>query len=103
MNDDKLWRLFVIPLTGLGLIVIALGTFHYLVDIGPNKCQMTFMFEYPIYMKLDLPHHVKNRSPQYQLYAYSEGTYTSKGEIISWYLCQKCRVLAIGDIWEDIY
>ena len=79
-NDDKLWMLFVIPLSGLGLIVIALGTYHYLWDIGSNKCQMTYMYEYPVYTKLNLPNYVTKNSPQYQLYAYSEGSYTSKGE-----------------------
>ena len=81
MNDGKLWRLFVIPLTGVGLIVIALGIYHYLVDIGPNKCDMTYMYEYPIYTKLKLPNYVTTNSPQYQLYAYSEGSYTSKGKL----------------------
>ena len=79
INDDKIWRLFVIPLTSMGLIIIALGTYHYLLDIGPNKCVMTYMFEYPVYTKLSLPNRVIKNSPQYQLYAYSEGSYTTKG------------------------
>ena len=78
MNDSKLWKLWVFPLSALGLFTIAVGLLAYLVDIGPNKCQMTYMFEYPIYTRLRLPAATADRFPQYRLYAYSEGAYTDQ-------------------------
>jgi len=61
-----------------GMTIIAIGLYSYLLDIGPNHCEMTYMFEYPIFTKLRLPNSVKNLYPQYDLYAYSEGAYTKR-------------------------
>ena len=76
--DDKSWRLWVLPCSILGLVFIFTGLYSYLVDIGPNKCEMTYMFEYPVYTKLKLPARIQRNYPQYALYAYSEGSYTYK-------------------------
>ena len=77
MNEQKLFQLWVYLISILGFLFISLGLYDYLIDIGPNKCEMTYMYEYPTYTKLPLPPPLSHAFPQYALYAYSEGKYTA--------------------------
>lgn len=40
----------------------------------PNQCSMTYMFEHPQYIKVDLPIEMGNEFSRYNLYVYSEGS-----------------------------
>ncbi|NWY02733.1 PGAP1 deacylase, partial [Nothoprocta ornata] len=40
-----------------------------------NRCGMTYMFEYPEYLKIKLPKKTARRYPAYELYLYGEGNY----------------------------
>ncbi len=69
--DEKpkslLWLIML--LTGL----FALGAKDYLLDLEPNGCAMTYMFEYPRYVPVRLKEDVAGRFPKYGLYVYGEG------------------------------
>ncbi|NXG27766.1 PGAP1 deacylase, partial [Dromaius novaehollandiae] len=40
-----------------------------------NRCSMTYMYEYPEYLKIKLPKKTARRYPAYELYLYGEGNY----------------------------
>ena len=44
----------------------------------PNRCDMTYMYEYPQYIPIKLSEIVKQRFPKYQLYVYGEGKSSEK-------------------------
>ncbi|KAG8230005.1 hypothetical protein J437_LFUL008446 [Ladona fulva] len=70
-------NLFVI-LSAVLFLGFLLGTVDYLVNHEENKCEMTYMFEYPQYVRIVLPSEVAQSYPRYNLYAYGEGKYTEK-------------------------
>lgn len=45
-----------------------------------NRCSMTYMFEYPEYLKIKLPKKVVRHYPMYELYLYGEGTYAEENK-----------------------
>lgn len=55
-------------LTGLFLY----GLYDYAVDLEDNRCSMTFMYEYPQYIKI-MTFHSNQNAKFYDLYAYGEG------------------------------
>ncbi|KAG1705468.1 GPI inositol-deacylase [Nymphon striatum] len=50
------------------------GCYDFLTNYEVNKCQMTYMFEYPDYIKIPLRHDTQIRFPKYNLYVYGEGS-----------------------------
>ncbi|XP_022198883.2 GPI inositol-deacylase isoform X2 [Nilaparvata lugens] len=69
-----------------GLIAVCLSIFllylvglkGYLKIYRDNKCEMTYMFEYPQYVRISLPLNVSFQFRRYGLFAYSEGRYTER-------------------------
>ncbi|RZB38772.1 GPI inositol-deacylase [Asbolus verrucosus] len=53
-----------------------LGLLTFISDHEENKCDMTFMFEYPQFVKIF--NEIDEKYPKYGLYAYSEGRLTEK-------------------------
>lgn len=70
-------NLFVI-ISGVLFLGFLMGTVDYLVNHEENRCEMTYMFEYPQYVRIVLPIPVAQNFPRYKLYAYGEGQYTEK-------------------------
>ncbi|VVD00800.1 unnamed protein product [Leptidea sinapis] len=77
MNNLKFLGTSVFQL--LSLIFVALyflGIFNMNFSDRNNYCAMTYMFEYPQFVRISLPEN--KQYPQYGLYAYSEGRFTEK-------------------------
>ncbi|XP_018322176.1 GPI inositol-deacylase [Agrilus planipennis] len=55
-----------------------LGILVFLSDKKENKCEMTYMFEYPQFVKISISPTVDHLNEQYGLYAYSEGRLTER-------------------------
>uniref|UniRef100_A0A8C3K2S9 GPI inositol-deacylase n=1 Tax=Calidris pygmaea TaxID=425635 RepID=A0A8C3K2S9_9CHAR len=45
-----------------------------------NRCSMTYMYEYPEYLKIKLPKKTARRYPVYELYLYGEGNYAEENK-----------------------
>lgn len=63
--DLKPTGVFYISLTLSGLFM--LGLYDFVVEKEPNKCAMSYMYEYPQFINLNASH------PKYSLFAYGEG------------------------------
>ncbi|KZC05018.1 GPI inositol-deacylase, partial [Dufourea novaeangliae] len=55
-----------------------LGVARYVTDFEENTCDMTYMFEYPQYVRISLGNEIEEQYPRYGLYAYGEGFVTEK-------------------------
>lgn len=62
------------------LLVLAFiqGIQRFVFDLEDNKCEMTFMFEYPQYVKLNLKELSSTKFPHYNLFVYGEGEQATK-------------------------
>ncbi|XP_078083843.1 GPI inositol-deacylase [Mustelus asterias] len=58
---------------GFLLTLVSLGIWDVLFVYEENKCSMTYMFEYPEYIKIKLPNKLTSKYPSYGLYLYGEG------------------------------
>ncbi|XP_066254191.1 GPI inositol-deacylase [Euwallacea similis] len=64
-------------LTVFATLFYIAGLAFFLTDHEPNdKCEMTYMFEYPQYVRIH--HELDEQYPKYGLYAYGEGRTTKK-------------------------
>ncbi|KAJ9584662.1 hypothetical protein L9F63_020987, partial [Diploptera punctata] len=68
---------FVI-LSGLIFVTFILGFHNFMTNNEENGCEMTFMFEYPQFVRIALPLVVARNYSRYGLYAYGEGHYTER-------------------------
>ncbi|XP_063979734.1 GPI inositol-deacylase [Diachasmimorpha longicaudata] len=59
-------------------VIYALGGLRYVSHLDENTCDLTYMFEYPQYVRIELDDKVEKRHPRYGLYAYGEGFVTDK-------------------------
>uniref|UniRef100_A0A8B9IJP1 GPI inositol-deacylase n=1 Tax=Anser cygnoides TaxID=8845 RepID=A0A8B9IJP1_ANSCY len=57
-----------------------LGVRDVLFLYEENRCSMTYMFEYPEYLKIKLPKKTARRYPAYELYLYGEGNYAEENK-----------------------
>ena len=48
------------------------------MNIEDNRCEMTWMYEYPEYLRVPLGKKIAKRFPSYKLYLYGEGEYTDR-------------------------
>ncbi|KAH9519755.1 hypothetical protein Btru_070832 [Bulinus truncatus] len=61
------------------LSVICLGFYDYLTHFEENGCEMTYMYEYPKYVNIELSQEKnENDFPHYSLYIYGEGDYANQ-------------------------
>ncbi|XP_037095386.1 GPI inositol-deacylase [Syngnathus acus] len=63
---------------GFALGLVALGVREVLTGFEENRCSMTYMFQYPEYLRVPLPRRVTRQYPAYGLYLYGEGAYTQE-------------------------
>ncbi|ESP03848.1 hypothetical protein LOTGIDRAFT_110439 [Lottia gigantea] len=63
--------LFIVGLVGVGI-------FDYVKLHEENGCEMTWMYEYPEYLKVDVGRKVSEAYPKYNLYLYGEGSYAGR-------------------------
>ncbi|KAH0560113.1 GPI inositol-deacylase [Cotesia glomerata] len=54
------------------------GVANYVTDLKQNNCDMTYMFEYPQYVRIKLDNEIENKFNKFGLYAYGEGYATEK-------------------------
>ncbi|KFV63010.1 GPI inositol-deacylase, partial [Dryobates pubescens] len=57
-----------------------LGVRDVLFFYEENRCSMTYMYEYPEYLKIKLPKKIARRYPAYELYLYGEGSYAEENK-----------------------
>ncbi|XP_012138949.2 GPI inositol-deacylase isoform X1 [Megachile rotundata] len=62
----------------LFLLLYILGAARYVTDFEENTCDMTYMFEYPQYVRISLDDKLEEQYQRYGLYAYGEGFITEK-------------------------
>ncbi|XP_046560283.1 LOW QUALITY PROTEIN: GPI inositol-deacylase-like [Haliotis rubra] len=67
---------YIFAIASLGLL--SAGIYDYLKNFEENGCEMTWMFEYPKYIKIHMDDRVARRFPQYGLHIYGEGEYARK-------------------------
>uniref|UniRef100_A0A8D0F4E3 GPI inositol-deacylase n=1 Tax=Strix occidentalis caurina TaxID=311401 RepID=A0A8D0F4E3_STROC len=60
--------------------VALLGVRDVLFVYEENRCSMTYMYEYPEYLKIKLPKKTARRYPAYELYLYGEGNYAEENK-----------------------
>ncbi|XP_050692366.1 GPI inositol-deacylase-like isoform X2 [Eriocheir sinensis] len=60
-------------LAGLLATLLTLGTYEHLYNLEPNRCEMTYMYQRPHFIPIELPAEVAQRFPLYGLYVYGEG------------------------------
>ncbi|XP_054827622.1 GPI inositol-deacylase isoform X2 [Eublepharis macularius] len=58
--------------------LVLLGVRDVLFLYEENRCSMTYMFEYPEYLKIKLPRKILRHYPAYELYLYGEGSYAEE-------------------------
>ncbi|NWU91219.1 PGAP1 deacylase, partial [Upupa epops] len=56
------------------------GVRDVLLVYEENRCSMTYMYEYPEYLKIKLPKKTARRYPAYELYLYGEGNYAEENK-----------------------
>ncbi|XP_068084428.1 GPI inositol-deacylase isoform X2 [Anabrus simplex] len=59
-------------------ICFILGLHNFLTNFEENGCEMTYMFEYPQYVKISLSPNITKHYSRYGLYAYGEGQFTER-------------------------
>ncbi|PNF36371.1 GPI inositol-deacylase, partial [Cryptotermes secundus] len=64
--------------SGFVSFTFIIGLHNFLTNNEENGCEMTYMFEYPQYVRLSLPSVTARRYPRYGLYAYGEGHMTER-------------------------
>ncbi|KAM7097367.1 GPI inositol-deacylase isoform 2-T2 [Ciconia maguari] len=60
--------------------LVLLGVRDVLFLYEENRCSMTYMYEYPEYLKIKLPKKTARRYPAYELYLYGEGNYAEENK-----------------------
>nr|XP_057938755.1 GPI inositol-deacylase isoform X2 [Doryrhamphus excisus] len=70
------WR--TVLFYGCAVSLLAVGLKELLTGFEDNRCSMTYMFEYPQYLRVPLPRRVARLYPAYGLYLYGEGRYAQE-------------------------
>ncbi|KAF2987400.1 hypothetical protein EK904_002438 [Melospiza melodia maxima] len=60
--------------------LVLLGVRDVMFLYEENRCSMTYMYEYPEYLKIKLPKKTARRYPAYELYLYGEGNYAEENK-----------------------
>ncbi|KAJ0177266.1 hypothetical protein K1T71_007275 [Dendrolimus kikuchii] len=72
MMSSSIFQIFSV----LFFLAYLLGVFNIYFSDKTNHCTMTYMYEYPQFVRMSVPEN--NIYPQYGLYAYSEGRFTER-------------------------
>ncbi|NXN13731.1 PGAP1 deacylase, partial [Indicator maculatus] len=76
------WRLPALAALFYGVLtaLVLLGVRDVLFLYEENRCSMTYMYEYPEYLRIKLPKKTARRYPAYELYLYGEGSYAEENK-----------------------
>ncbi|XP_015723139.1 GPI inositol-deacylase isoform X1 [Coturnix japonica] len=76
------WAVRRLPAVLYGALaaLLLLGVRDVLFVYEENRCSMTYMYEYPEYLKIKLPKKTARRYPAYELYLYGEGNYAEENK-----------------------
>lgn len=58
-------------------LILIVGVHQIFFNVEMNGCKMTWMYEYPEYLKVKLPSSVQKKFPKYGLFIYGEGSYAN--------------------------
>ena len=78
MKRDLKASLFVISLCVVVTFLLYIAVHEAFLDIEENGCDMTYMYEYPKYIEVNLKESISHQFPRYGLYMYGEGSYADK-------------------------
>uniref|UniRef100_A0A7N4PAY0 GPI inositol-deacylase n=1 Tax=Sarcophilus harrisii TaxID=9305 RepID=A0A7N4PAY0_SARHA len=76
----SLAKAWTVTFYGALALMVALGIWDVFFGYEENKCSMSYMFEYPEYQKISLPHKLTRQYPAYELYLYGEGSYAQENK-----------------------
>ncbi|XP_016289241.1 GPI inositol-deacylase isoform X2 [Monodelphis domestica] len=76
----SLAKAWTVTFYGVLALMVALGMWDVFFGYEENKCSMSYMFEYPEYQKINLPHKLTKQYPTYELYLYGEGSYAQENK-----------------------
>ena len=62
---------FLLAITGL--VILIAGIYDIFLSLEENNCEMTYMFEYPLYIQIHIPAQIQKDYPRYSLVLYDEG------------------------------
>ncbi|KAI5723767.1 hypothetical protein M8J76_010656 [Diaphorina citri] len=71
-------KLLVLPYSIGVCFVYLVGIVNFLTNLEENKCDMTFMYEFPQYTDIPISPDIDRKYKQYSLSAYSEGILSEK-------------------------
>uniref|UniRef100_A0A8D8RFK7 GPI inositol-deacylase n=1 Tax=Cacopsylla melanoneura TaxID=428564 RepID=A0A8D8RFK7_9HEMI len=71
-------KIFILPYAIAVCFVYLLGVVNFLTNLEENRCDMTFMYEFPQYTEIPISPDVDRKYRQYSLSAYSEGILTER-------------------------
>ncbi|XP_063230669.1 GPI inositol-deacylase isoform X2 [Bacillus rossius redtenbacheri] len=69
---------FFVLLSGVCFCLFLIGLHNFISNHETNKCEMTYMFEYPQYVRISFSGELGPKHLRYGLYAYGEGQFTEK-------------------------
>ncbi|KAG0712457.1 GPI inositol-deacylase [Chionoecetes opilio] len=67
-------------IAGLLATLLAMGGVEHLFNVEENRCEMTYMYQRPYFIPIQLQAEVAQRFPLYGLYVYGEGDLTESLE-----------------------
>ena len=89
LQQSAILMTILIGVAGLALY----GLKDVVHNVEPNKCEMTYMFQWPIYVKLPLFKGMSKEFPRYSLYYYGEGSHPEVEQYLQLaHLCTEYRL-----------
>ncbi|XP_069692336.1 GPI inositol-deacylase [Periplaneta americana] len=64
--------------SGVFFVIFIIGLHNFITSNEENGCEMTYMFEYPQFVRISLPGDIARKYSRYGLYAYGEGHMTER-------------------------
>ena len=78
MEKNHLVSVAVIVAWLITIVLLCIAGKNAFFDLEENGCEMTYMFEYPEYIRLELKKKISKKYPRYGLYLYGEGLYAQE-------------------------
>ncbi|XP_027721774.1 GPI inositol-deacylase isoform X2 [Vombatus ursinus] len=76
----SLAKAYTVTFYGVLALMVAMGIWDVFFGYEENRCSMSYMFEYPEYQKINLPHKLTKQYPAYELYLYGERSYAQENK-----------------------
>lgn len=78
MKKNHLISVCVFGTCLLATVILCIACYSAFFNQKENGCEMTYMFEYPEYIRIKLKEKISENYPRYGLYLYGEGFYARK-------------------------